>query len=236
MCYHIQSPQIEKLQAFSDKHLVGLDFQPAEYTAYYHVSGHEHPRLPVLSGNQVRLLEWGLIPSDVKDPSAATNIREQTLNAEAETIFDHPSFKQSIFKDRGVLLVEGFFQWREYGGKKYPYFIQDEALLRIGCTISEWMDPSTGELRTTFSIITTPANKKMEVIHNTGKRMPLILEDFKKWLEPDLQQPDIASLILPYRGELKAWTVSDKLNLEGKEKTNVPDISKPVSYPELPDL
>jgi len=38
-----------------------------------------------------------------------------------------------------------------------------------------WKDTETGEYVETFSIVTTSANKLMEQIHNSTKRMPTIL-------------------------------------------------------------
>jgi putative SOS response-associated peptidase YedK len=40
---------------------------------------------------------------------------------------------------------------------------------------SEWVDKSTGELVHTYTILTTEANELMSKIHNTKKRMPVIL-------------------------------------------------------------
>lgn len=235
MCYDIQSPTIEQLQAFSDQHLVGLDFEPADYTIYYHVNGYAHPRLPVLTGNQIRLLEWGLIPPEVKNASEAFSARNKALAAKAETIFNHPVFRQTIVRDRGILLAEGFFEWRDFDGKKYPYFIKGPELLTIGCTLAEWRDPATGMVHTTFSIVTAPAPDSGEPDRNSIRRIPLILADFKKWLDPGLQQQDIASMLVPFLGPLSSWTVSRKLIEMGEGQTNTPDISDPITYRELAD-
>lgn len=40
---------------------------------------------------------------------------------------------------------------------------------------SEWLDKSTGKLLHTYTILTTEANELMSKIHNTKKRMPVIL-------------------------------------------------------------
>jgi putative SOS response-associated peptidase YedK len=46
---------------------------------------------------------------------------------------------------------------------------------------NEWKDPSTGEYLKTYTILTTEANELMSKIHNSKKRMPIILND-KTWL------------------------------------------------------
>lgn len=233
MSYDIQSPKMERLGAFSFRHMVRLDFAAADYTVYYHVNGYSHPRLPVITGNQIRLLEWGLIPPEVKDATEAFNARNSTLNAEAETIFIHPVFRCRILGDRGILLAEGFYEWWEYQGRKYPYFIKGTELLTIGCVLSRWQNPATGRLHTTFSIVTTPVAEEEEDGTGTARRMPLIVTNFKKWLDPGLQRRDLESLMVPYTGPLKSWTVSRKLIEMGKDGSNTPDIADPISYREL---
>ena len=44
-----------------------------------------------------------------------------------------------------------------------------------------WKDTETGEYIETFSIVTTAANKLMERIHNSKKRMPTILTEDLAW-------------------------------------------------------
>ena len=50
---------------------------------------------------------------------------------------------------------------------------------------SKWVDKSSGELIKTYSIITTEAKGLMLDIHNSKKRMPIILNSSneKDWLE-----------------------------------------------------
>jgi putative SOS response-associated peptidase YedK len=49
---------------------------------------------------------------------------------------------------------------------------------------SEWHNKVTGETKRTFTILTTEANELMSKIHNTKKRMPIILSknNEPKWL------------------------------------------------------
>jgi putative SOS response-associated peptidase YedK len=41
---------------------------------------------------------------------------------------------------------------------------------------SKWIDPLSGILRGTYTILTTEANPLMAEIHNSKKRMPVILD------------------------------------------------------------
>jgi putative SOS response-associated peptidase YedK len=62
----------------------------------------------------------------------------------------------------------------------------------------------TGEILETFTVITTRANPLLEKIHNTKKRMPVILksEDEKIWIDPDLPLERTLSFLAPYKEEL----------------------------------
>lgn len=203
----------------------------------YMVSGFSHPQLPVITDNEFVQKEWGLIPSWVKTKAAAQELRDKTLNAKGETIFEKPSFAQNILSRRCLLPVSGFFEWRDFNNNKYPYFIEptNASGFLLGSIFDTWVDQSTGACYDTFSIVTTPANPLMEMIHNSKKRMPLML-DFEaadKWINPLSTTEEIKSIILPYdERNMKAHTIS-KVAGNSKTDRNYPEIFQPVNYPEL---
>ena len=83
----------------------------------------------------------------------------------------------------------------------------------------------------TFLIITTQANPLLAVIHNTKKRMPVILrqEDEKKWLS-DIPVEEAVRLLAPYdEKEMEAHTVSKLITTRGVP-TNVPEVMRPHQY------
>ncbi len=88
-----------------------------------------------------------------------------------------------------------------------------------------WMNPLSGEQHTTFSILTCPANELMEEIHNTKKRMPVILatEHENDWLQGKLDL-DILNVPLP-SDKLKAHEVNRKLI--SSKANNVPEVLLP---------
>ncbi len=242
MCYNIQyiEKRAEKyLQRYKDVLPSGWNNEKLfdEVTPYYFVSGFSHPRLPIVKSDGVFLYEWGLIPFWAKDNKTANDISSKTLNAVGETVFEKPSFRKSIVSKRCLLGVNGFYEWRDFNGKKYPYHIcvKGGELFSLGCIYENWVDKSTGEIKDTFSIVTTPANSMMEKIHNLKKRMPLIIspEDERKWVDPGLSAEKIRNLIKPYpEDEMKAYTISTDANSARKNR-NVPEILNPVTYAEL---
>lgn len=174
MCFHSQqnkSPQeIAKRFNLPESHV------PEMVTGNF--NGFDFPKTPVITNEQpdtVHLYSWGLIPHWAKDSS----IRTHTLNAKIETLYEKPSFRD-VVNNRCLILSDGFFewQWRDSKGKnKQKYLIQvpDKELFTFAGLWSEWINPSTGLAERTYSILTTEANEVMSEIHNTKKRMPVIL-------------------------------------------------------------
>ncbi len=199
-----------------------------EIPLYYLVNGFEHPQLPIVKEDGISLYQWGLIPSWSQSTSKANDIQSKTLNAKGETIFEKPSFRKSIDSQRCLLPVAGFYEWRDVNGVKYPYFVSLKELehFSLGAIYDHWEDRSTGEIRNTFSIITTAANPLMEKIHNLKKRMPLILSpsDEMKWIDTRLKPEQVQALIRPFPEEgMAAYTISRAAN-NTKNKRNVPEI------------
>lgn len=235
MCYHVKGASEVQLLTFSEKSRLRLDYDASNYVPYFHVSGFSHPYLPVVADGHISMMRWGLIPGWARTPEKAREIQNRTLNCVGEEAFEKASYKNVIGKNRGALLVAGFYEWRDFQKTKYPYYIHGEDVLALGCIFTNAADPDTGELIKTFSIVTTAASPMMAQIHNTKKRMPLVLSDWRSWLCP-MERPDIEGFMQPSAVPLEAYTISNRLNRFQREQTNVEEITEPVNYPELPPL
>jgi putative SOS response-associated peptidase YedK len=78
----------------------------------------------------------------------------------------------------------------------------------------------------------------MAKIHNTAKRMPVVLRPDleKRWLDQDLLKEEIKDLMLPLEdGILEAHPVS-KLITSRKESSNQPRVMEAVHYDGLEDV
>jgi len=240
MCYYISiTPRMTEIeQRFGAIFKQTESFQPV-----YSASAFTYPEIPVISNEDkehIQNYRWGLIPSWVKDIRTANTIRQRTLNARAETIFDKPAFRHSIRSKRCLVIADGFFEWRHEDKKKYPYYIRLEshAPFAIAGIWDSWVNPDTTETIKTFSLITTRANSLLEEIHNTRKRMPVILrkEDAPNWLNENLDTDAIQSLLVPYNAEeMDAYAVPNTVNRLGYNITNS-EVLKEYQYPDLPDL
>ena len=75
----------------------------------------------------------------------------------------------------------------------------------------------------------------MEKIHNSKKRMPVIIpREFERdWLNPDLSKDDVLALCRPFDDKnMESHTIS-KLITSKTEETDVPKVMETVAYPEV---
>lgn len=242
MCFFYALSQTA--QSLKNRYQLKLDFdfelEPELTEAKYYISGFEFPKLPVITNRQPDRLQgftWGLIPFWVKTSTEAMEIRTHTLNARSDTVFIKPSFRNAIRERRCLVPADGFYEWREFNGKKYPYyiFLKSKEIFSFAGIWEEWTDRSTGEVLKTFSILTTDANPLMERIHNTKKRMPVILprEGEREWLRNGLSREEIIALTKPLKQELMAAHPISKLITLKSVNRNVPAVQEAFDYPEL---
>ena len=240
MCYHKQDRALEKNLTERYQSAVPQPYQPM-----FHENGFNHLASPVLLADDehstpvFRNMHWGLVPFWIKSATDAMQIRTRTLNCISEEAFEKPSFRDSIRKRRCLVPCTGFFEWRwgDSAGKvKYPYFIHtDTFLFSLAGIWSEWKDPETSQLLGTYSVLTTEANPLMSRIHNSKKRMPVILpaEYERDWLNPTLTKDDVLALCRPYdEKRMNAWTISRRIT-DRKSPKNTEEIFQPFEYPEL---
>jgi putative SOS response-associated peptidase YedK len=127
---------------------------------------------------------WGLVNSWAIDASRAY----KCINAKAETVDKLPSYREAFKRRCCIVPADGFYEWRGPKNMREPLWIHpaDEGLILFAGLFVAWKVQS-GEWQTTFTIITTAANRLLEPIHN---RMPVILDeagaaDWMNWREPD---------------------------------------------------
>ena len=238
----IPKQQVEQLREYLKKQ------QANSSQDLYNANGMTHPSLLVISNDKsqyIQEMEWGLIPNWVNNTELANDIRNKTINARGESIFEKASFKSSAKYRRCVIVADSFFEHHHKFGKKFPYNIRrkDESPMLIAGLWDEWNDFDSGEIRRTFSIVTCEANSLLEEIHNNPKhsdaRMPVLLEsnEANTWLK-DIHNPhdkkDILDLIKSYPSEkLDAYTVQRLLGHQSLG--NGPEVIKEHKYSELED-
>jgi putative SOS response-associated peptidase YedK len=230
----IRLKQLEKLVAnydFLDRDLqVGFDYNV----------GAVLKRDPEKEDFDIVQMEWGFIPHYLKTREDVFKMRNGykdntgkyrpgiiTLNAVCEgLLLPGKIYKDATLKRRCLVLSTGFFEWRHIFPKnkktglplktaiKYPYYIslKDKGYFYMAGIWQPWTDKVTGEHVETFAIVTTKANKLMEQVHNSKKRMPTILNDdlAYEWLFGDLDEKrilEIAATQYPTE-EMQACTIA----------------------------
>jgi putative SOS response-associated peptidase YedK len=204
----------------------------------FFISAFTYPIMPVVAANtrlHAENMQWGLIPEWVKTPEKAAELREYGLNAKGETLHQKPMFHHAFESHRILVPMAGFYEWREFNKKKYPYYIfpaNDDFFLVAGIA-SHWINKETGETMGTFAVVTCPSGPLLTEIHNTKKRQPLILapDDWQKWIFGADDQA--LELVKPCDDSLlKAHTIAP-LASRVRENRNIPEVQQPYSYPEF---
>lgn len=212
MCFHYSLTQ----KASVIEELLHVEWNDTVWQPVPHVNGFSFRAMPIITQqdpHNIQILHWGLIPHWIKNLEEAKNIRTKTLNARCETIFEKPSFRNSITTRRCLIPADGFFEWMDVNGKKYPYHITviEKDIFCFGGIYAQWADSTTGELMDSFSIITTEANELMAKIHNLKKRMPVIIapDRYDEWLSDHLSNHQMNDFFTPFPTEMmKAEAIS----------------------------
>lgn len=121
------------------------------------------------AGARAEALRWGLVPGWAKD----LKIGASMINARLETAAEKPAFRNAWKARRCLVPASGYYEWREEGGIKQPYYIHDGAgpLLMFAGLWERWKSP-TGDWVRSFAIVTCAALDPMQQLHD---RTPLML-------------------------------------------------------------
>lgn len=204
-------------------------------------SGFDYEEWPIvrLSKGALKLdmAHWEFIPFWINDNGELVQAREKytTLDARGETLLSSRMFAKSARERRCLMLSSGFYEWRHYRGKTYPYFItlKGRDLFYIAAVWQPWTDRESGEHMITFALVTTKANALMAKVHNKRKRMPVILTESlaQEWMDQSLEEDrikEIATFQYP-AGEMEAYTIR-------KDFREALDPKEPFEYEDLPPI
>ncbi len=207
------------------------------YTPSYYYHAFALPVIPAVCSENpstISLLQWGLIPSWTRNSEDAESIRYKTFNARAETIDSKPSFASSFREKRCIIPVKGFFEWQHTGNGKIPWYIyrSDNDIITLAGLYSEWKPEPDSEPLKTFTIITTEANELMAEVHNSKKRMPVVLgpQDEKKWTDINISPSKALEMLKPCPPDiLKAHTIGPLVNDRTADR-NTPEVIREYSW------
>ena len=206
-------------------------------------------------------MEWGFIPGYLKTREDVFKMRNGykestgkfrppmiTLNAVSEELLlPGKIYRDAALARRCLVLSTGFYEWRHVyplnkrtgqplkTATKYPYYIsvKDKTYFYMAGIWQPWTDRATGEYVETFAVVTTKANKLMEQVHNSKKRMPTILDEdlAYEWMFGDPDEKRILEMAATQypAGEMQACTIA-------KDFRNSLEPAAPFEFEDLPAL
>ncbi len=245
MCYYngIRVSKADYLRLLAiEKELKNLQFSLNRPVQSGFVYGSWPIVKPLPGGNDFEIVEahWEFIAPWCPNVQAVKQGRKDytTLNAKGETMLGSKLYRDAALHRRCLIPSSGFYEWRHQKNEEtkkadtYPYYIgmADKEYFYMAGIWQQWTDKETGETMDTFAIVTTAANDLMQQIHNTKKRMPLILTETlaAEWIFGNLTEERIQKIVkTPIDSEeMIAWTVA-------KDFLTAEDPTIEVDYPEL---
>lgn len=183
------------------------------------------------------LMRWGFLPGWVKDPNEFPLV----INIRAETAREKPSFRAAFQRRRGLMPVDGFYEWRRDGRASTPFLIRrpDGGPFAFPALWETWASADGSEIDTA-ALMTTEATGALQTIH---PRAPIILDpkSWEEWLDP-ATTPDRAEALLkePLQGELELRRIGLGVNkvtndgLEIQAEAGEADLAPPPKPPRSP--
>ncbi len=242
MCYHYSiAKTAEEISAVYNLPIKEPGINPEPVC--FHANGFNFPLLPIVykdyKANDLKFefMNWGLVPAWVKNEEQALSIRGMTLNARADTIDIKPSFRAAYRYRPCLVPATGYFEWMHYKGGKYPFYIyvNDQVIFSFAGIWEEWTSIQTGEIIRSFSIITCEANSMTAKIHNTKKRMPVIIDRKTEndWFDHDIRNKNRKELLKAYEpGKMDAYSIGKMISSRNQD-SNVPEVLNPFQYNEI---
>lgn len=200
--------------------LHNYDFQPTWNAA----PGQQLPVI-LLVGNtlEMRLMHWGLIPFWLK-PGDKPKVTP--INARSETVAEKPMFRNLIKRNRCIVPMNGFYEWKRPSKQPYYIHLRDSPIMLMA-GLFHYRRDDQNELQGSYTILTTTPNDVMAQIHD---RMPVILhpDDVEEWMDPEIDEiGPLEHLLQPTADdELEMYPVSKAVN---DVRNNGPDLLEPVA-------
>lgn len=125
------------------------------------------------------LARWGLTPPWL------TDLSRTPAHARAETLAEQPMFREAFRLRRGLLPINGFYEWR--GVRKRPYWVSDETSLMY-CAVLWEAYPAGDQVYLSLAMITQAA---------ATLRRPLLLDEAEQqtWLDTQTPAASLKSLL-----------------------------------------
>lgn len=175
-------------------------------------------------------MKFGLVPAWFKHEDNKLS----TFNTRAEGLVETGGLWESMKKQkRCIVVAQGYYEWQKKGSKeRVPHFIKHgngKLMLFAGLYDCANLEGSERSLWS-FSIVTTPASKDFEWLHDRQPVILLSVDDIAKWLDPNIDRwtKELSQLVQPSKSHpnLQCYPVSPDVGKVGNES---PTFIEPVS-------
>jgi putative SOS response-associated peptidase YedK len=151
------------------------------------------------------------------------NPQNQTEFSGPYGIFQMPSFREAIRKNRCLIPVDYFIEGPEKEKLSQPYLIErkDGNCFFLGGIYSDFVDTSTGEISRTFAIITTASSRLVSKIGH--HRSPLLIENDKMntWMDLKINSEEILKFFVPFDSKsYHAFRISPAIKSPNRNHSN----------------
>lgn len=192
-----------------------------DYKPSYNISpGQYAPVITSENPRELTVAQFGMTPFWAKKPMYLFNARSEGDHNKdndpgykgAKGIITKPAFRKPIRSQRCLVPADAFIEGttKEKLSKPFVVYLKNkERPFAFAGIWDNWLNRETGELVTSFSIITTVANELLQMIPH--HRSPVILprRHEKAWLNSDIPLTDVTSLLQPFPSEkMNAYPVS----------------------------
>ena len=147
----------------------------SEYINYNIVPTSE---IPIVIDNKIIGAKWGFYPTWLKKMKDSKPL----INARLETILEKKTFKTPFEKRRCLVLMSGWYEWKQEGDNKIPYAFYKSKYEPIKVAgIYSYRSDKTIEA----CILTKNATDELKNIH---ERMPVVLDNdvINNWIDKEI--------------------------------------------------
>ena len=129
-------------------------------------------------------------------------------------IYVKPAFRKPIRSQRCIVPADCFYEGSKKAKLSKPYVIYHlhEQPFAFAGVWDEWINQDTGEVVSSFSLITTVANSITKTIGHHRSPVILTRDTESIWLDPKASVSDVQALLKPISGDvLNAYPVSSAM-------------------------
>ena len=192
-------------------------WEASDYKPNYNIAPTQQSTVLIQKKNKTtaKLMRWGIVPSWSKKPANTYKI----FNARIETILEKPVFKNSMQKNRCVVLADGYYEWDQNTSQPYYLYHPKNQIIPMAGLWTKWNQTNSKSLFC-YTVITAKPVEKISHIHN---RMPAILSknNIKNWL--GYKNTNISNLLTKiqnHKPKLEFYPVSKLVNSINNNSSN----------------